>query len=120
MSATVIDRRYRRKIRRRDRRSRPTGFGFNLLRDRVEIGPVARFQFGMDEFAIDANFKSTAARRDQLHICNPRYVPNLGRQTDGTRFVVSGRAIFDRYLGLHVVLLSIHPIKQRKLEQVDL
>jgi hypothetical protein len=82
---------------------------FNLLRDRVEIGPFARFQFGMDEFTIDTNFERTATGRNQLYTIDSRRVANFGRQTDGARFVVSGRAIFDRNIGLHIRAPSVSP-----------
>ena len=37
---------------------------FNLADDVVEIGPVAGLEFGMEQFAMSANFKSAAARRN--------------------------------------------------------
>ena len=63
----------------------------------------------MDEFTIDANFESTAAGRNQLYPVDSRHVANFGRQTDGTRFVVSDRAIFDRNIGLHIRAPSVSP-----------
>ena len=75
--------------------------------DGVEIRPVAGVEFGMDEFTIGADFERAAARgnererRDAL-----AEFKNLGRQTDGLRRVVSNDAVFDRYLGFHLELLS--------------
>jgi hypothetical protein len=76
---------------------------FDLLRDRVEIGPFARLQFGMDKFTIDANFESAAARGNQFRI-DPGDIANLSRQTGGPRFVVSSCAIFDANVGFHLFL----------------
>ena len=78
----------------------------DLLRNRVKIGPLSRFEFGVDEFIFDANFEGAAAGRDQLGI-HPRPFTNESRQPDGFRFVVSGRAIFDRYLRFHARLLHL-------------
>ena len=75
--------------------------------DRVEIGPFARFEFGMKEFSIGPNFERAALRwnegerRDSF-----AEFENLGRQTDGLRRVVSNHAIFDGYFRLHLALLS--------------
>jgi hypothetical protein len=73
----------------------------NLLRDRVEVGPVARLEFGVDGFTVDANFEGTAAGLDQLR-SNAGHCTNASRQTGGFRFVISDRAIFDRYFRFHV------------------
>ena len=78
----------------------------NLLRDRVEVGPLAGFEFGVDEFTVDANFEGTAAGRDQLGI-HARLFTNESRQPGRFRFVVSDRAIFDRYLRFHARLLYL-------------
>ena len=66
------------------------------LNDLVEIRPFAGFEFGMEQFAISANFEGAAARRNQ----GKRFdalaeFENFGRQTDGLRRVVSNDAIFD-------------------------
>jgi hypothetical protein len=81
---------------------------FDRADDGVEIRPVAGIEFGMEQFAIGANFKSAAARRNERE----RFYAfaefkNFGRQTDGLRRVVSNDAIFDRDFGFHSgVLLS--------------
>ena len=72
--------------------------------DGIEIGPVARIEFGMEHFAIGANFKCAAARRDEGERFDAfAEFKNFGRQTDGLRRVVSNDAIFDRDFGLHPV-----------------
>ena len=76
----------------------------NLLRDRVEIGPLASLEFGVDEFTVDANFEGTAAGRDQPG-SHARRFTNASRQTGGFWFVISDRAVFDRYFRFHARLL---------------
>ena len=68
----------------------------NRLNDFVEIRPFAGLEFGMEQFAIGANFESAAARRDQ----GKRFdalaeFENFSRQTDGFRRIVSNDAVFD-------------------------
>src|SRR4029077_1774400 len=70
--------------------------------DLIEIRPVAGIEFGMEEFAISANFKGAAARRDKRKRFDTlAQLENFSRQTDGFRRVVSNDAVFDRDLGLH-------------------
>ena len=80
---------------------------FDRADDLVEIRPVTGFEFGMEEFSIDADFERAAARRNQSERLNAfAEFKNFGRQTDGLRRVVSDHAVFDRYLGFHFELLS--------------
>lgn len=72
--------------------------------DRVKVRPFAGFKFGVDEFTVDANFEGTTAGRDQPG-SHARRFTNASRQTGGFRFVVSVRAVFDRYFLLHARLL---------------
>ena len=75
---------------------------FNLADDLVEIGPVAGVEFGMEQFAIGANFKSAAARRKERERFDAfAEFKNFGRQTDGLGRVVSNHAVFDRDFSLH-------------------
>jgi hypothetical protein len=75
---------------------------FNRGDDLVEVGPVAGIELGMEEFAIGANFKGTAARRDERERFDAfAEFKNFGRQTDGLRRVVSDDAVFDRDLSFH-------------------
>ena len=76
----------------------------DLRGDRVEIRPLAGLEFGVDEFTVDANFEGTAARRDQQG-SHAGCFTNASRQTGGFRFVVSDRAVFDRYFRFHACLL---------------
>ena len=68
----------------------------------VEVRPIAGVEFGMEQFAIGANFKGTAPRRDEGERFDAfAEFKNFGRQTDGLRRVVSNDAVFDRDFGLH-------------------
>ena len=72
---------------------------FRLLdrfNDLVEIRPLAGLEFGMEQFAIGANFEGAAARWNQ----GKRFdalakFENFSRQTDSFRRVVSNDAVFD-------------------------
>jgi hypothetical protein len=56
----------------------------------------------MEQFAIGANFKSAAARRNERERFDAfAEFKDFGRQTDGLRRVVSNDAIFDRDFGFH-------------------
>src|SRR5262249_55916282 len=74
----------------------------NRRYDLVEIGPVAGVELGMEEFAIGANFKCAAARRNQGQRFDAvAEFENLRRQTDGLGRIVSNHAILDRDLDFH-------------------
>ena len=69
---------------------------FDRFNHLVEIRPLAGLEFGMEQFAIGANFKSAAARRNERERFDAfAEFKNLGRQTDGLRRVVSNDAVFD-------------------------
>jgi hypothetical protein len=75
---------------------------FDPADDLVEVGPVAGIEFGMEHFAIGANFKCAAARWDERERFDVfAEFKDLGRQTDGLGRVVSDDAIFDRDLRFH-------------------
>ena len=78
----------------------------DLRGNRVEIGPLAGFEFGVDEFTVDAYFEGTTAGRDQPG-SHAGGLTNASRQTGGFRFVVSDRAVFDRYFRFHACLLYL-------------
>ena len=78
----------------------------NLLRDPVKVRPFAGFKFGVNEFTIDANFKGTAAGRDQPRL-HARGFLNESGQPGRFRFVVSVGAVLDRYFWLHARLLCL-------------
>jgi hypothetical protein len=86
--------------------TRSLDLGFDLLCDRVEIRPLAGLELGVNEFTIDANFKSAAVGRNELHRINSGGFANRGCQTGSPRFIVSDRAIFDRNVCFHRELLS--------------
>ena len=79
---------------------------FDLLRDRIKVRPFPGFKFRVDEFTIDANFKSTAAGRDQPGSHAYRFVNESG-QPGRFRFVVSICAVLDRYSWFHARLLYL-------------
>jgi len=61
----------------------------------------------MEKFSIGANLKCSAARRNESERLDTfSELENFGRQTDGLGCVVSNHAVFDRYFGFHLVLLS--------------
>ena len=69
---------------------------FDRADDGVEVRPVAGIEFGMEQFAIGANFEGAAARRNQRKRLDAlAEFENFGRQTDGLRRVVSNDAVFD-------------------------
>jgi hypothetical protein len=97
-----------------DRSDRLLDF-FNRADDGVEFRPIARFEFGMKQFSISADFKSAAARRNQGERFNAlAEFENFGRQTDGLRRVVSNDAVFDRYFGFHLGLLSATMVRSQR------
>jgi hypothetical protein len=54
-----------------------------------------------------ANLESAAARGNERERLDAlAEFENFGRQTDGLRRVISNHAIFDRYFGFHLELLS--------------
>jgi hypothetical protein len=73
----------------------------------------------MEQFTIGANFKGTATRGNKSKRLDPlAEFENFGRQTDGLRRVVSDHAVFDRYVGFHLGLLSEkEPIGRAKAGQ---
>ncbi len=80
---------------------------FDLRDDGVEVRPLAGIEFGMEDFAIEADFEGAAARWNEGERRDPiAEVENLSRQTDGFRCVVSNAAILDPDFGFHRSLLS--------------
>jgi hypothetical protein len=68
----------------------------NRLDGLIEIRPLTGFEFGMEQFAIGANFEGAAARWNQCKRFNAlTEFENFGRQTDGLRRVISNDAVFD-------------------------
>ena len=64
--------------------------------DLVEVGPIARIEFRMEQFAIGANFEGAATRRNQRKRLDAlAEFEDFGRQTDGLRRIVSNDAVFD-------------------------
>jgi hypothetical protein len=85
-----------------DRRRESLFSFFDRADDGVEVRPVAGIEFGMEQFAIGANFESAAARRNERERFDAfTEFKNFGRQTDGLRRVVSDYTIFDRDFGFH-------------------
>ena len=75
---------------------------FDLGNECVKIRPFAGIELGMERFAIGADFEGAAAGWNQGERRDPiAEIENLSRQTDGFRFVVSSRAIFDDNFRIH-------------------
>jgi hypothetical protein len=78
---------------------------FRLLdraNDLIEIGPVPRLEFGMEQFAINLDLERAAAGRDESEGFDPiTEIENFCRQTDGLWRVVSDHAVFNRHFGFH-------------------
>jgi hypothetical protein len=97
-----------------DRRARLFEF-LNLPNERVEVRPLAGIEFGVERFAIGADFEGAAAgwdqgkRRDAI-----AEIENLSRQTDGFRCVVSNCAVLDPDFGFHRTLLSSREISGKR------
>jgi len=49
-----------------------------------------------DRHTVAKHFKASTARRNELHLLLWECAANFRRQTDGTRLVVSDRAVLDR------------------------
>lgn len=83
----------------------PTARLFELLdlaNERFEVRPFAGVEFGVERFAIGADFEGAAARWDEGERRDPiAEFENLGRQTDGFGRVVSNAAILDPDFGFH-------------------
>ncbi len=95
----------------------PTFLGarfFDLRDDGVKIRPLAGIEFGMEAFAIGADFEGAAARWDEGKRRDPiAELENLSRQTDGFGRVVSNAAILDPDFGFHRSLLSHSEVNGR-------
>lgn len=74
----------------------------NCFDDLIEIREVAGLALGKDAFPINADFEHAATRGDEFDRSQPLFeFEKFDRQTDGFRFVISGRAIFDREFRFH-------------------
>ena len=78
------------------RRSTARAPGVEQSDDLARPRMPAEFRFLEYRFAVGYDLEASAARRDQLDRGIGPAVSNLGRQTDGPRFVVSHRTVFDR------------------------
>ena len=66
-------------------------FALNRIKDPLLIGELAGLELRVDQFVIDRQLEAAAAGGDQLQLLDLLLVrfQQLGRQTDGLRFVVS-------------------------------
>ncbi len=88
---------------------------FELPNDGVKLRPFAGRKFGMERFAIGADFEGPAARWNQGERRDAiAELEDLSRQTDGFRRVVSNRAVFDSDFGFHQELLPEAKLLDRK------
>ena len=62
------------------------------------FGVPAKLRFLENRNAIARHFEPAASRRDQLDLRIGPRLPDISRQTDGSRFIISKRAVFDRDL----------------------
>ena len=99
----------------RDQRLRYSSFFCGFFRPLTDgrhhlrlIGKLACLQLGVQQLAIDGQFEAAAAAWDELQFLDLLLVraEQLGRQTDGLRFVISHRTV----LQLHVHEWSLFPI----------
>ena len=87
----------------------------DLANEGVEIRPFAGVEFGVERFAIGADFERTAPGWDQCERRDPiAELENFSRQTDGFRRVVSNRAVLDPDFGFHRTLLSSREISGKR------
>lgn len=61
---------------------------------------AAKHGFFEDSYAVEHYFEPAALGGYQFHLSADETLAQLSRQTDGSRPVVSNRAVFDRYLHL--------------------
>src|SRR5205814_9379248 len=87
----------------------------DLRGERVELGPLAGLELGLDDFTVDAISEDSAAGRDHPG-SHARRFTNAGRQTGGFRFVISDRAVFDRYFRFHARLLYLRYVMHQRLQ----
>jgi len=81
---------------------------FDLRNERFEIRPFAGIEFGVERFAIGADFEGAATGWNQGERRDPiAEIENLSRQTDGFRRVVSNCAVLNPDFGFHRTLLSL-------------
>ena len=79
----------------------------DLRGESVKVRPFAGIEFGVEQFAIGADFEGAATRRNEGERRDPiAELENFGRQTDGLGRVVSNAAILDPDFGFHRSLLS--------------
>jgi hypothetical protein len=83
--------------------------GADGLEGPLLVGELAGFELGVEQFAIDAQLKASAACRDQFQVPDLLFVggQQFTRQTDGLRFVISHRAVFQ--FQVHGSLLFFEP-----------
>jgi hypothetical protein len=73
---------------------------FHQFRNRLLVGKLLRLEFGVHEVAVERYFKAAPTRGDKREVLDLllELRQEIGRQTDGLRFVVSHRAVFDFHL----------------------
>jgi hypothetical protein len=83
--------------------------GADGLEGPLLVGELAGFQLGVEQFAVDAQLEAPAARRDQFQVPDLLFVSGqqFARQTDGLRFIISHRAVFQ--FQVHGSLLFFGP-----------
>jgi hypothetical protein len=71
--------------------------GTDCVNGPLLVRELAGLELGVDQVAVDAQLKASAALGDELELLDLLFVggQQLARQTDGLRFVVSHRAILE-------------------------
>lgn len=88
--------------------------------DGIRLGKLPRLQLGIKLSSVHADFKHTAARRDQFHRRDALLqCQNFLRQTDGARLVVSSRAILDSDFRIHQSITKSQRTEAEPLRQDD-
>jgi hypothetical protein len=86
--------------------------GADSVEDPLLLREVLRLELGVDQLAVQGDFKAAAASGDQLEVADFLLVgrQQLARQTEGLRLVVSHRAILEFHIHLLVPPWGIvHP-----------
>src|SRR5687767_4308206 len=78
-------------------------FALDRFENTIRVWKFACLELGIDFCSVNTHFKCSPTRRYELQRTNPLLqCQNPLRQTDGFRFVVSSRAIFDGDLCSHI------------------
>jgi hypothetical protein len=82
----------------------------DLIEHLLFVGELPGLELGPDHLAVDIQLKAAATAGDEFEVGNLllESVKNLRRQTDGFRFVVSNRTVFEREVHNFVLLIFVY------------